>query len=287
MVGVLVMMNVTQYQTRNVENSVIFVDDESELADEVVQFGAWKGFNISHAQNALCCLDQLRTNEAVDVVITDMRLPDLSGIELIRTIRSEFSERIWLQFIVLTGYADLDVAQAAIRLGAIDLLSKPFDGIMFLAALNRGVLRSKKLRRQVPGYQNADREEIEGMTSSKSGPPNPASDALRECVKQISRLRSQRSELFPTDLFADPCWDMLLELYLAELQNRTVTTSSLCLASRVPVSTALRRVAELERRKFIERQKDSIDGRRSVVTLSDMSRRLLRKYFARCGNVIV
>lgn len=107
----------------------------------------------------------------------------------------------------------------------------------------------------------------------------PESEAMRLWAKRVLIARSRRAVLFPGDLFADPCWDMLIELQLAELERAAMTTSALCLAARVPVSTALRRIAELEARGFLRRHKDDADWRRNLVSLTPKARHELRQYF--------
>ena len=67
--------------------------------------------------------------------------------------------------------------------------------------------------------------------------------------------------------FADPAWDMLLELYAARLERRQVTVSSLYTAASVPAATAHRWIRVLEERKLIKRKADPKDGRRSFLEL--------------------
>ncbi len=111
---------------------------------------------------------------------------------------------------------------------------------------------------------------------------SPEDEAMRLWAKRMLVRRARRATLFPGDLFADPCWDMLIELQLAELQAKPLTTSALCLSARVPISTALRRIAELEARGFLRRHKDDADWRRNIVALTPKARHALRQYFLLC-----
>ncbi len=70
-------------------------------------------------------------------------------------------------------------------------------------------------------------------------------------------------------LFADPAWDMLLDLFAARAEGTRVSVSSLCIASGVPTSTALRWIAELERQNLILKHPDARDGRRTFVAIDD------------------
>ena len=88
---------------------------------------------------------------------------------------------------------------------------------------------------------------------------------LAEFVGRIRRLRLRRNELVGAPLFRDPAWDMLLELYAAHESGRRVSVSSLCYASGVPPTTALRQIARLEKFGLIVREGDRRDSRRQFI----------------------
>ncbi len=92
-----------------------------------------------------------------------------------------------------------------------------------------------------------------------------------ELVRSIIRARKLREEYFGAGLFADPGWDMLLDLLWARLEGRRVAVSSLCIAAAVPSTTALRWIKTLESRSLIERQRDPSDGRRVYVQLTEQA----------------
>jgi DNA-binding MarR family transcriptional regulator len=84
----------------------------------------------------------------------------------------------------------------------------------------------------------------------------------------ILRLRRKRERTFGADLFADPAWDILLDLYAAHYVRKKVSVSSACLAATVPPTTALRCLADLECRNMVVREPDRSDRRRYFVSLS-------------------
>lgn len=92
---------------------------------------------------------------------------------------------------------------------------------------------------------------------------------LRAWLRQELKLRRTREQMFPADLFADPAWDMLLELTLARLESRQMPVSSLSLAAAVPTTTGLRWVNTLLTRGLVEKVPDPDDGRRHYVKLVD------------------
>ena len=96
-----------------------------------------------------------------------------------------------------------------------------------------------------------------------------------------------RSRFFPEDLFADPAWDMLLDLLQAEIAQLRVPVSSLCIAASVPATTALRWLKTMTEQGMFVRRADPHDGRRVFVELAPQASRALRSYFAEVGKVAV
>ena len=99
------------------------------------------------------------------------------------------------------------------------------------------------------------------------------------------RARRSRARYFPEDLFADPAWDMLLDLLQAEIAQLRVPVSSLCIAAAVPATTALRWLKTMVGQGLFVRRSDPRDGRRVFVELAPEASRALRMYFAEVGPV--
>jgi hypothetical protein len=98
------------------------------------------------------------------------------------------------------------------------------------------------------------------------------SDAdLCRLTKEILRSRRQRDKTFSADLFGEPAWDILLELFAAELSQKKLSITGACYASAVPHTTGLRWVLKLEKDGWIRRVNDPLDGRRSWLELSEHS----------------
>jgi len=99
-------------------------------------------------------------------------------------------------------------------------------------------------------------------------------------LREVLRARRRRAEYFNARLFADPAWDMLLELYRAEIAQRKMSCTSLCVASGAPATTALRWITTLHEDGLVTRSNDPLDGRRVFVTLSDDGSQAMRAYLA-------
>lgn len=108
-----------------------------------------------------------------------------------------------------------------------------------------------------------------------------------EAVRSVIRARRLRARYFQEDLFADPAWDMLLDLLQAEIAQLRVPVSSLCIAAAVPATTALRWLKTMVGQGIFIRRADPHDGRRVFVELAPEASSAMRRYFADAGQVAV
>jgi DNA-binding MarR family transcriptional regulator len=100
-----------------------------------------------------------------------------------------------------------------------------------------------------------------------------------KAVRRVLRQRRMREQYFPADLFADPAWDMLLDLYAARLERQPVSVSSLCIAAAVPATTALRWIKTMTDAGLFVREADPHDGRRIFIALAEGACEALARYF--------
>ncbi len=110
----------------------------------------------------------------------------------------------------------------------------------------------------------------------------PTVDA--DAVRAVIRARRLRSRFFSEELFADPAWDMLLDLLQAEIAQLRVPVSSLCIAAAVPATTALRWIKTMTEQGLFVRRADPHDGRRVFVELAPAASEAMRRYFAEVGK---
>jgi len=113
---------------------------------------------------------------------------------------------------------------------------------------------------------------------------NEAPEVAADTVRAVIRARRLRTRFFPEHLFADPAWDMLLDLLQAEIAQLRVPVSSLCIAAAVPATTALRWLKTMVTEGIFLRRADPHDGRRVFVELAPDASRTLRRYFAELGG---
>ncbi|MDG5749909.1 MarR family transcriptional regulator [Qipengyuania sp. XHP0211] len=99
-------------------------------------------------------------------------------------------------------------------------------------------------------------------------------------IRQIIKHRQARARYFDGDLFADPAWDMLLDLAAARAEGTKVCVTSLCIASGVPATTALRWIGQMVETGLLVRVADPEDRRRAHIALSEDTADAMARYFS-------
>lgn len=97
----------------------------------------------------------------------------------------------------------------------------------------------------------------------------PRIEQARSRAEGLLNLRRERERVLGKDLFADPCWDMLLDLFVRRADRRTTGVSSACIGAHVPPTTALRHLAILIERGLVKKRASASDQRVQYVELSD------------------
>lgn len=116
-------------------------------------------------------------------------------------------------------------------------------------------------------------ENITLIRNTRPPLPHPA------LVRQLIRQRRARERYFDSALFSDPAWDILLDLTIARAEHSRVSVTSLCIASSVPPTTALRWIKEMVNNGLLKRTKDQSDRRRVFVELTDSAANAMADLF--------
>ncbi len=104
-------------------------------------------------------------------------------------------------------------------------------------------------------------------------------------IRNLIRVRRLRTRFFAEELFADPAWDILLDLMASRLEGTKVSVSSLCIAAAVPATTALRWIKSMTDEGYLERRADPTDARRVYIHLSDETAQKMAQYLRARGEV--
>lgn len=105
-----------------ITEKILVVDDESTICDSVKKILSRKGFTVENTLNATDAIEKIK-KEKFDIVITDLMMPNVSGMELLELVKKYYPE---IDVLVITGYATMDSAVKATKLGALDYIQKPF-----------------------------------------------------------------------------------------------------------------------------------------------------------------
>ena len=154
------------------DKAVVHVIDDDEAMRELLAFLlSAVGMEVRTYESALEFLD-VAPNVEAGCVITDVRMPGLSGVDLLRRLREL---KLGIPVIVITGHGDVPLAVEAMKIGALDFLEKPFDDEVLLAsvrsALNQLDQDQKRqaerteIERRLAALSNRERDVLEGLVS--------------------------------------------------------------------------------------------------------------------------
>ncbi len=155
--------------------SILIVDDEQVVRDSLVHWFSEEGYEVEASDNATGALAKLAGRE-FDLVIADIRMPGMDGIELLEKIKAE---QLDTSVIVMTGYASVETAIRALKHGAFDYVTKPFDPDD-LSVIVRNALEQHRLKRE----NRVLREQL-----------TEGNHAITELVGQSEAMRKVREQI--------------------------------------------------------------------------------------------
>jgi CheY-like chemotaxis protein/DNA-binding MarR family transcriptional regulator len=274
-------------QQRNTAR-VLVVDDEVRALRLMSRVLGSSAIGCRTAQSASEALEILRESPELDVVVSDIYMPTIDGIEFLGTIRRDFSDRPWLQLLLVTGQASLETAVAAMRLEASDYLFKPIEPKGLRESVQHALTRAASIRevrvasstdspgsRELQQIADTARALAEDMRRTieqdrredAQGAAKPEDSSLRT-LKLLQKLQEARSSIFGEAVMPEPAWEMLAELMRARLTGQHLSVTSLALSSKSPMTTALRRIEDLIQGGLASRVPDPADRRRTYVELT-------------------
>jgi len=119
---------------------ILVVDDEDIVRTSCSRTLSPEGYEIRLAQNGVEGL-KMASEERFDLVLTDLKMPDMDGIEVLRIIKEKWPETA---VIIVTGYQTVDTAVKAIKLGAYDYIEKPFTPDALISAVAEAMANRQK-----------------------------------------------------------------------------------------------------------------------------------------------
>ncbi|MFN0059829.1 MAG: sigma-54-dependent transcriptional regulator [Planctomycetota bacterium] len=163
-------------------NRILITDDEMQTLESLAGILRANGYAVSSARSAAEALALMR-REPFQLLITDMQMPNMDGLELAREARKEWPN---LPVVILTGHGTIDHAVNSMRLGAADFIVKPLDPTQLLVRIER-CLEERALRSEVSRLSEAVRR------SGRYGEIIGANRAMREIFDVIERVANRPS----------------------------------------------------------------------------------------------
>jgi two-component system, LuxR family, response regulator FixJ len=155
---------------------VYVIDDDAAMRDSLGFLLGSAGFNVRLFDSAAIFLNELR-DLAFGCVVTDIRMPGVDGIELLRQLNSGTSPRK-LPVIVMTGHGDIPLAVEAMKLGALDFLEKPFEDERLIGMIETALSRNESgakdeaitadMAARVISLTERERQVMQGLVAGQS-----------------------------------------------------------------------------------------------------------------------
>lgn len=159
-------------------DSILIVEDKRDTRENIAELFSINGYKVRTAPDGKTALRYIRT-QPPDCVILDVRLPDMTGHDILKTLQEEIEKGMII--IIITAYGEVSLAVSAMKMGAYDYLEKPFDNEVLLLAAKRGLdcqhIRKELINLRKMVTNDADSEQIFGRSLE-----------IKKVIKQINSV---------------------------------------------------------------------------------------------------
>lgn len=160
---------------------ILSVDDEKPIRELIAQFLGMSGFKCFIASNAEEAKSILRNQKDIGLIISDIKMPGESGLDLIRYVRKEYPD---VATVMITGVNDLLVAEEALSIGVYDYIVKPFGRNELLISV-ANALRRRELEIENRRYT----EELEGQVRERTAQLSRAMEGTIQALARVVEWR--------------------------------------------------------------------------------------------------
>ena len=174
--------------------NLLIVDDELGMRQFLTHLLQREGHVVRVAENGRVALAQLQ-QQAPDLIISDIRMPDMSGVDLLREVRALLPE---VEVVMMTAFANVDTAREAFLLGAYDFVQKPFDNDQLKETVARA-LKKISLIKEKEALLEENKALIQGQrTRGRLGNIIGRSERMRALYQMIEQVAEVQSTVLVT-----------------------------------------------------------------------------------------
>lgn len=256
---------------------VLVVDDDPAGLCDLTASLERAGLRCVGVSSGWHALESLMEGTIPSVIVSDIRMPELDGLEFARRMRRMFMATP-PEIVFISGGAELGHAVGAIRLRARDLLSKPIDLRRLIQIVKEVAMeRHTRAGAEAKSLWNQNRAgatpdtRLNTKAIDTAGTPTVVLDELR-------KLRRVQSENLPAGLANETSWEILLDLYVSELRREQPSLTAVAGSAGIPLTSALRRIHELDARGIVALTPDEKDRRRATVHLTNQGKEAVRLF---------
>lgn len=133
------------------KGKILVVDDEDILCDLIEQVLAMKGLTVTTMTNSVEALEEIKQKKDYDVIIADLRMPKVSGIDLLKVSNNQ---NMNYQFILITGFYHLTSSHILKHLNPFGLIKKPFDINLLITTVEQALKKKREIENFTQQIQN-------------------------------------------------------------------------------------------------------------------------------------
>ena len=153
---------------------ILIVDDEANVRKVLAALLAQGGYQTTPAKDAAQALDLVRAQDP-DLILTDLQMPGMDGMELLARVRADFPE---IPVVMLTAHGSIEAAVEAMKLGAFDFMTKPFDREQVLEVIGKALGQATRARLE---WQDGNSRDDCGLVGGSQ-----AMEAVRTMIRKVA-----------------------------------------------------------------------------------------------------
>jgi len=168
------------------KGNILVVDDEQVVLTSCERILKPGGYDVDTAPSAVDALKMMENGKSYDLIITDIKMPGMDGIEFMRAVRGKDPD---INIVLITGYPSQESIKEALQLRIVDYLPKPFSPALLTEVTEKALEFRKK--RQKPGvdeYTEDTAAKLDGIIANYKGKPGALIPVLQEAQELVGYL---------------------------------------------------------------------------------------------------